>query len=140
MPAMTTRPHIPALAAPRSLAALSRLAMLALFLVLSACAAPAPVADNSVPAPSVDAPSGAPVLAAVDRSCRLDSDCAVKNVGNCCGYQPACVNADAQVDPQAVQADCARRGLAGVCGFQEIEACSCVAARCEPANGGRLLR
>ncbi|MCD9028923.1 hypothetical protein LDO26_11960 [Luteimonas sp. BDR2-5] len=118
---------------------LSRLLPLALLLALAACTAPAPVAGDAAPAPPGADAAAAPGPA-LDRSCRVDSDCAVKNVGNCCGYQPACVNAAAEPDPAAVQADCARRGMAGVCGFVDIEACSCVASRCEPADGGRLLR
>ena len=46
---MSAKKHIPALAAPRSLAALSRLAMLALFLVLSACAGPSARLGVGVP-------------------------------------------------------------------------------------------
>ena len=113
-----------------------------LLLALVACAAPAPPVAEAAPphAPVIDrsvAPSGVPDL---DTSCRVDSDCAVKNVGSCCGYQPACVNANAQVDPQAVQADCARRGIAGVCGFVEIQSCACVNSRCEAPAPGSLLR
>lgn len=111
-----------------------------LLLALAACAAPAPpVAEAAPPAgtPVVNAPAGVPKL---DTGCRVDSDCAVKNVGSCCGYQPACVNANAQVDPQAVQADCARRGIAGVCGFVEIQSCACVNSRCEAPAPGSLLR
>ena len=114
-----------------------------LLLALVACAAPAPPVAEAAPppnAPVIDrpvAPSGVPDL---DTSCRVDSDCAVKNVGSCCGYQPACVNATAQVDPQAVQADCARRGIAGVCGFVEIQSCACVNSRCEAPAPGSLLR
>ena len=73
-----------------------------LALCLAACAAPAP--DAEVPAPPMSDPLPAtpmptgparPAVAGVpdlDRSCRVDADCAVKNVGNCCGYLPACVN------------------------------------------------
>src|SRR5690554_5416507 len=103
-----------------------------LALTLGACAAPAP--DAGSPA------GGDPVAMAVDdplrldSSCRIDSDCQVKNVGNCCGYFPACVNKDARPDPEAVQARCAETGMASVCGFREIQACSCVQSRCEPAH------
>jgi len=66
----------------------------------------------------------------VDASCRTDADCTVKNVGNCCGYYPACVNVDSKPDPQAVQAKCAKDGMASVCGFPEIASCSCRQGRC----------
>jgi hypothetical protein len=67
----------------------------------------------------------------IDASCRTDADCTVKNVGNCCGYYPACVNVNSPTDPQGVQARCAREGMASVCGFQEITACSCNQGHCE---------
>jgi hypothetical protein len=119
---------------------------LLLALTMAACAAPQP-ADGVEPPPMSDPlpatvlpePATPPRHGAVaglpdlDRSCRIDADCAVKNVGNCCGYYPACVNRSAEPDPQAVQAACARSGMAGVCGFREIQACACVASRCEPA-------
>jgi hypothetical protein len=125
-----------------------------LALCLAACAAPRPDAasaatpgagqqpDPAAKAPAASEPStsarrtnvaGVPDL---DRSCHVDSDCAVKNVGNCCGYFPACVNSGAQPDPDAVQAACADSGIAGVCGFREIQACSCVANTCEPSQSG----
>ena len=72
----------------------------------------------------------------VDYSCKTDADCEVKNVGNCCGYAPACVNVNSPTDPQGVQAECARSGRMSVCGFREISACQCVKGQCEPAAGG----
>lgn len=102
---------------------------------------PAPVAQpvRALPtAPARPAVAGVPDL---DRSCRVDSDCAVKDVGSCCGYSPACVNADARPDPAAVQGACAGAGMAGVCGFREIQACACVSNTCEPAqSGGAVTR
>lgn len=74
----------------------------------------------------------APVV--IDSTCRTDADCAVKNVGNCCGYQPACVNANSPTDPKGVQAECAKKGMASVCGFKEITACSCNQGQCEAAS------
>lgn len=116
-----------------------------LLLWLAACAVQrAP----ELPTPSPDVPYGAPpALAdagasplAPDTRCTRDADCTVKNVGNCCGAYPACVNTAAHVDPAAVAADCARRGLASVCGFREVTACRCVANRCEAAPQGALER
>jgi hypothetical protein len=66
----------------------------------------------------------------VDRSCHTDADCAVKNVGNCCGAMPACVNKTSPTDPAGVQAQCAKDGMASVCGFAEIEGCRCVDGQC----------
>ena len=66
----------------------------------------------------------------VVRSCRTDSDCVVKNVGNCCGAMPACVNRDSPTDPAGVQARCAKEGMASVCGFAEIEGCRCADGQC----------
>lgn len=74
---------------------------------------------------------------AVDFSCQSDADCAVKNVGSCCGYHPGCVNKNSPTDPEGVKAQCAKQGMASVCGFQEISSCSCRQGRCE-AGGGQL--
>ncbi|MEN1930085.1 hypothetical protein WCE37_13985 [Luteimonas sp. MJ250] len=121
-------------------------------LALAACAAaqpdggtrpppmsePLPATPVARPAPTPpSAPTGVPDL---DRSCRVDSDCEVKNVGNCCGYFPSCVNKDAEPDPAAAQAACAASGMAGVCGFRDIQACACVSNSCEPAASGGLIR
>ena len=65
-----------------------------------------------------------------DRSCRSDADCTVKNVGNCCGEYPACVNKDSPADPGAVQAQCAQQGVTSTCGFRQISGCRCVDGSC----------
>jgi hypothetical protein len=92
----------------------------------AAPAAPAPVSDPT-PAKSV----AAPAAMKIDRTCRSDNDCAIKNVGNCCGEMPACVNANSPTDPQGVQDACAKSGHMGVCGFKQIESCQCVQGQCE---------
>ena len=104
--------------------------------VSTAPASPAP-ADEAPAAPPVTSPpanapkplAGGPVQ--LDQSCRTDADCTVKNVGNCCGYYPACVNVNSPTDPAAVQAECARTGMASVCGFPEISTCQCVSGSCK---------
>lgn len=99
----------------------------------------APPMSDPLPAERLsESPAGDP--ATVDRSCRTNADCAVKNVGNCCGYMPACVNVNAQTNPAAVQAQCAKQGLASVCGFQDISSCECVKGTCESAGAGGSLR
>jgi hypothetical protein len=112
------------------------LLVLSLLLGAIACAprAPAtpPPADSPPPAatPVVRGPASAP-----DASCRVAADCEVKNVGNCCGYFPACVNRDATVDPEAVRAECERSGMASVCGWKDIESCDCVQGQCRAVDG-----
>jgi len=93
----------------------------------------APVTTPTVaPAPpAASTPSAAPRDAAPSLLCERDSDCAIKDIGSCCGYRPACVNADAQTFPEEVQARCAREGRVGICGFQAIDGCRCEAGRCE---------
>ncbi|WP_462115242.1 hypothetical protein [Lysobacter xanthus] len=109
----------------------------------SAASSPAPVtaAPATAPARPLHAPSMSDPLpperaekanpAAPSRACRTDADCAIKDVGNCCGSAPACVNVKAPVDPAAVKAQCAKQGRASICGFKPIESCSCVAGQCE---------
>jgi hypothetical protein len=102
--------------------------LLACCLLLAACAGAAPRGDlDAPPALVVEAPPEP------DRSCQVDADCTVKNVGNCCGYFPACVNRNAQTFPEQVKAACEREGRSSICGFQEISACQCVEQRCQPA-------
>lgn len=120
-------------------------------------AAPATDTAASVQAPADEAPAaskpaeppmrtGGPLpperidVVAIDATCRSDADCTVKNVGNCCGYYPACVNIDSPTDPKGVQAECAKKGIASVCGFPEISACTCSQGRCEAASGGTQVR
>ena len=125
------------------------IALLALLLAACSAAQPggsvqAPPMSDPQPATPMPAQAARPAVSGVpdlDRSCRVDSDCAVKDVGSCCGYSPSCVNTAAQPDPKAVQAACADAGMAGVCGFREIEACACVSNTCEPAqSGGAVAR
>lgn len=97
---------------------------------------PAPPMSDPLPAERVPEPGA---VVRLDRSCGSDADCAVKNVGNCCGAMPACINKDSPTDPAAVQAECARSGRMSVCGFREISACQCSDGRCE-AVGGQALR
>lgn len=115
-------------------------------------AAPAPTAPVAAASP-VEPPVAAPPAATLpteetaprsdasnpSRSCKTDSDCAVKNVGNCCGAFPSCVNKDAKTDPDAVQAQCAKAGMASVCGFQEVSGCQCVQGECQNITSGAVV-
>ncbi|HVR81066.1 MAG TPA: hypothetical protein VHF02_03100 [Luteimonas sp.] len=79
-------------------------------------------------------PQVLPAPVKLDYHCTTDADCTVKDVGNCCGMYPACVNRDSPADPAAVQAQCAKEGRMSVCGFREIDACSCSQGQCEPRD------
>ena len=104
--------------------------------------APAPVQPQPVQRPPLDLGQGnsksgdAPVQ--IDRSCSTDAECTVKDVGNCCGYYPACVNVDSPTDPEGVKAQCAKSGMASVCGFPAITSCQCVAGECKGSNKALL--
>jgi len=87
---------------------------------------PPPMSDPYPPARVGDRSGPVQVV----RSCKTDSDCIVKDVGNCCGAMPACVNKDSPTDPAAVRAQCAKDGMASVCGFTEIAGCRCANGRC----------
>ena len=76
----------------------------------------------------------------IDTHCKTSADCAVKNIGNCCGAMPACVNKDSPTDPQAVQAQCQAKGMMGICGFREISACQCDNGQCVEAPAANGLR
>lgn len=116
----------------------SLITSLVLALSLAACAAPAPATGDlaSTPPPKSTPypPRIAPKTTAVDSSCRTSADCAVKDVGNCCGAMPACVNKDSPTDPAAVKAQCQAKGMVGVCGFREVTACRCDNGQCVAAG------
>lgn len=93
-------------------------------------------AQSAAPAPAKPRPTtGGPLPAErartdIDRSCRTDADCVVKDVRNCCGAMPACVNEGAKIDPAKVEEDCKRGGGMAVCGFPAIQGCKCVRGQC----------
>ncbi|MEO7478284.1 MAG: hypothetical protein ABIT64_03515 [Lysobacteraceae bacterium] len=112
----------------------------ALACLLAACA-PTPAARSSAVSPPTSAmPFPATASKAFDpgnvsRACKVDSDCVVKNVGNCCGRYPACVNKDAPVNPAAVRAQCMRDHRMSVCNVPMISSCSCVHNQCGNNTG-----
>lgn len=118
---------------------------LLLSLGLAACmASPAQPPTAAVPSEPAPHDSRSPQVGTVDYTCTTDADCRIKDIGNCCGYYPACVNADSPTFPEQVKADCAARGLSGICGFPELSGCQCIEGRCEgrngPGPGGRDIR
>ncbi len=100
-------------------------------------AAPAPAPARNKPAPRMSDPLPAQVVpqpVKLDYSCRADSDCAVKNVGSCCGTYTACVNKDSPADPAAVRAQCAKEGRVSNCATRNITQCGCQQGRCAPKD------
>lgn len=89
-------------------------------------------------APETPVASSQPVV--IDTSCKSDKDCTVKNVGNCCGEYPACVNVNSPTDPAGVQAQCAKQGMASICGFPVISGCVCNAGKCESSGDGGIVQ
>jgi hypothetical protein len=106
--------------------------------------APAQPAPNPPAPPAVaePAPGSVPALGKTEgpaRTCKTDADCTVKDVGNCCGYFPMCVNKDAKTDPAAVRAQCEKDGMASICGFKEISGCQCVQGTCQDQGSGETV-
>lgn len=100
-------------------------------------AAPATTTKSAAPA-SATSPAGATDLEHPDRSCKVDADCQVKDVGNCCGAYPMCVNKDAAVDPKAVKAQCVSEHRLGMCHVMAVGGCSCVQGQCKDINAAQL--
>ena len=63
-------------------------------------------------------------------ACLEDQDCEIKDVHNCCGFYPLCVNTLAKTDPKYVESACIEGGLVSVCGYQLIVSCRCVGGLC----------
>ena len=80
------------------------------------------VAGSPTPAPLTDG--------TLDDRCASDADCAIKDVGSCCGYRPQCLNHDSPTDAAAVKARCASDGRVGICGFPAVAGCQCVQGHC----------
>ena len=112
------------------------LALPLLLMLLAACSSSSSTGTAQPPPPGTDKPA----LGQIDTRCRSNADCAVKNVGNCCGAMPACVNRDSPTNPQAVQAQCQAKGMMGLCGFREISACQCDNGQCVEAPAANGLR
>lgn len=80
-------------------------------------------------------PASAMTLAEYEKSivysCQKDSDCVIKNIGNCCGSYPACVNLKTVASPEMVRKLCEREGIGSVCGFEPVNSCVCVSGLCK---------
>ena len=113
---------------------------------MPAPAAPTPEAAQTPAPPVASAPVSEPAPArsmspaTPSRACKVDADCAVKDVGSCCGTYPMCVNKDAKTDPAAVRAQCARDGMSSTCEVPQVGGCQCVKGQCANlANGTSVM-
>ncbi len=98
--------------------------------------APVAMVSRSDAAPAVSSAAFDP--GAVSRTCKVDADCEVKNVGNCCGAHRTCVSKGAATDPNAVRAQCEAEHRASVCSMEAIGGCSCVQGQCSNINAAQM--
>jgi hypothetical protein len=117
-----------------------KLLILICALLLGACAAPQNVGDAKASETSTnghtkETKSKNSKPGAVDFSCKTASDCAIKDVGSCCGASPACVNKDSPTYPAEVQAKCKSEGISSICGFPSINSCTCKDSQCQGVEG-----
>lgn len=63
-------------------------------------------------------------------ACRTENDCAIRDVGSCCGYDPRCANVNAIFTRPVCN------GMAGVCGFAVIDSCACEQGTCVSLQAG----
>ncbi|MGQ0801361.1 MAG: hypothetical protein ACT4NL_14785 [Pseudomarimonas sp.] len=102
------------------------------YVLLSACTSSAVNSNEETVAGEVSQPAASPTQ--VNLSCKTNADCTIKDVGNCCGYFPACVNTASPTFPEQVRAACAKEGTASICGFADISSCECVDSQCRAAS------
>ncbi len=70
--------------------------------------------------------------ASIDYSCKTDSDCEIKDIGNCCGHYLQCINMNSKTDTLLVSSLCEQENAVSICSVQEISSCTCKNRRCEP--------
>jgi hypothetical protein len=87
------------------------------------------VALQSAPIEDAGTPTAEPVDPRF--ACKQDSECAVKNLGNHCGYYPRCANADAVFHPPELDS--------AICGFPSIHGCACRNDQCVSLQSGREI-
>ncbi len=67
----------------------------------------------------------------IDYSCKTDSDCTIKDIRNCCGYYPKCVNVNSRPNQELVINLCEISESMAICGFQTINRCRCIDDVCQ---------
>ena len=71
--------------------------------------------------------------------CNTDSDCKIKDIHNCCGYYPKCVNKEHVPDIAEVERECEEKGISSICGFPDITSCMCVEHVCKSMQGNSVV-
>ena len=66
----------------------------------------------------------------INYTCEQAQDCEIKDVRNCCGYHPKCVNKNSIVNGTLVKELCEHGAQTGLCGFQDIKSCKCEKNMC----------
>ena len=57
--------------------------------------------------------------------CKIDSDCMIVDVHNCCGAYPVCANTDSKPNPDFVRFTCSLSRRGSACGFPTVNGCKC---------------
>lgn len=66
----------------------------------------------------------------INIECETNLDCAIKDIHNCCGYYPKCVNIEFETKVNLVRDLCKVSQKMPICGFQTINSCACINGRC----------
>ena len=67
----------------------------------------------------------------IDYSCTSDVECTIKDIRNCCGYYPKCVNINSIPNQKLVIDLCEISESMPICGFQTINHCVCINNICQ---------
>ncbi len=106
--------------------------MLALLIIIGGCTSNHGKNGTEPETPKNDATTTLnQYYSSIDYSCKASADCEIKDITNCCGNYPQCVNKNAKTDPELVRILCAKEGAASICGFPSIISCECLNSRCE---------
>ncbi|MBS3074963.1 hypothetical protein J4429_00730 [Candidatus Pacearchaeota archaeon] len=66
----------------------------------------------------------------INYTCEQPEDCEIKDVRNCCGYHPECVNKNSIVNASLVKELCEHGAQTGLCGYKDIKSCKCEKNKC----------
>jgi hypothetical protein len=95
---------------------------------------PAPRMSTPMPPQVLPAEASSTLAVTIDYACHIDSDCAIKDVGSCCGAKPECVNKDSPADPAGVRAQCAKEHRISSCAIRNLTQCGCEQHHCVPKD------